>query len=253
MSTDHNFISITLADFKENQQGRLGDDQRILLRKKRMHSLIAGLGFVALLILVFLAIREKIENPDFGERGPFWLGIAIGLFWLWLLRNSWIQWRAIGIDLREGAVKGVTGRVRQELKLNPGIISSLKASVICEEFRFPVSQDTLSRFQGAQAYTIYYAPLSRVFLGATSAYSPGKNAAQEEIMVPSPPIDAEPLLLREQEILELMAQGMSNQQIADKLYLSINTIKMYTSQIYKKLDVRRRTEAVARARETGLL
>ena len=58
---------------------------------------------------------------------------------------------------------------------------------------------------------------------------------------------------RELSILRLMAAGLSNREIADELYLSVNTIKWYSSQIYGKLGVRRRTEAVDRAHELGIL
>lgn len=58
---------------------------------------------------------------------------------------------------------------------------------------------------------------------------------------------------RETEILKLIAQGFSNQKIADRLYLSINTIKTHTANLYDKLGVRSRTEAIARASEAGAL
>ena len=58
---------------------------------------------------------------------------------------------------------------------------------------------------------------------------------------------------REYEVLELMAQGLSNQEIADKLFVSLNTIKTHSSNLFTKLDARRRTQAVRRAKELGLL
>jgi two-component system, NarL family, response regulator LiaR len=58
---------------------------------------------------------------------------------------------------------------------------------------------------------------------------------------------------REYEVLELMAQGLSNQEIADKLFVSLNTIKTHSSSIFMKLDARRRTQAIHRAKEVGLL
>lgn len=63
----------------------------------------------------------------------------------------------------------------------------------------------------------------------------------------------EPLTEREQEVLELIAAGLSNQAVAEKLVLSTGTVKWYTSQIYQKLGVSSRTQAVAAAREKGLL
>lgn len=63
----------------------------------------------------------------------------------------------------------------------------------------------------------------------------------------------EPLSEREIEVLQLVAEGRSNQEIAAQLYLSLRTIKFHTSNIYGKLGVKNRTEAVARARDLGLL
>jgi DNA-binding CsgD family transcriptional regulator len=58
---------------------------------------------------------------------------------------------------------------------------------------------------------------------------------------------------REYEVLELMAQGLSNQEIADKLFVSLNTVKTHSSNLFVKLDARRRTQAIHRAKEIGLL
>ena len=63
----------------------------------------------------------------------------------------------------------------------------------------------------------------------------------------------EPLTERELEITRLLTVGLSNQEIADQLFLAIGTVKKYTSNIYGKLGVHSRTQAVARARELGLV
>jgi DNA-binding CsgD family transcriptional regulator/tetratricopeptide (TPR) repeat protein len=63
----------------------------------------------------------------------------------------------------------------------------------------------------------------------------------------------EPLSERELEVLRLLAEGLSNREIAQRLTLSLETIKWYNRQIYSKLDVRGRTQAAARARELDLL
>jgi LuxR family maltose regulon positive regulatory protein len=63
----------------------------------------------------------------------------------------------------------------------------------------------------------------------------------------------EPLTEREQEILRLIAAGRSNPEIAERLYLSLNTIKWHVKNLYGKLDVSSRIEAVAHAQELGLL
>ncbi|MEQ9307348.1 MAG: LuxR C-terminal-related transcriptional regulator, partial [Marinoscillum sp.] len=54
---------------------------------------------------------------------------------------------------------------------------------------------------------------------------------------------------REVEVLELLAQGFSNQEVADKLFVSLNTTKTHISNIYSKLNVKRRTQAIQKARD----
>jgi LuxR family maltose regulon positive regulatory protein len=63
----------------------------------------------------------------------------------------------------------------------------------------------------------------------------------------------EPLSQRELEVLQLIAHGLSNQEIGERLFLALDTVKGHNRRIYDKLQVQRRTEAVARARELGLL
>ena len=58
---------------------------------------------------------------------------------------------------------------------------------------------------------------------------------------------------RELEVLALVAQGLSNTEISEKLCISLSTVKGHNQQIFEKLRVNRRTEAVAKARELGLL
>lgn len=58
---------------------------------------------------------------------------------------------------------------------------------------------------------------------------------------------------RELEVLELMAQGLANQEIADKLFVSINTVKTHSSNLFSKLEVGRRTQAIKKAKGLGLI
>lgn len=67
----------------------------------------------------------------------------------------------------------------------------------------------------------------------------------------APTLDA--LTERELEILQLVAEGLSNAEIAERLILSLGTVKWYNGQIFDKLDVKNRTQAIARARELRLL
>jgi DNA-binding CsgD family transcriptional regulator len=58
---------------------------------------------------------------------------------------------------------------------------------------------------------------------------------------------------REYEVLELIAKGYSNQEIAEKLFISLNTVKTHSSNLFLKLEVKRRTQAVQKAKEMALI
>ena len=58
---------------------------------------------------------------------------------------------------------------------------------------------------------------------------------------------------REMEVLQLMAEGLSNQEIAERLFLSLATVKTHSSKLFEKLDVKRRTQAVEKARQLKLI
>ena len=86
--------------------------------------------------------------------------------------------------------------------------------------------------------------------------------ARPNVITVTKPAETEPnpqiiaklgLSARELEVLQLMAEGLSNQEIAARLYVSLNTIKTHTSRIFEKLDARRRTQAVEKARRLGLI
>jgi LuxR family transcriptional regulator, maltose regulon positive regulatory protein len=63
----------------------------------------------------------------------------------------------------------------------------------------------------------------------------------------------EPLSERELEVLQLIAEGLTNQEVATRLYLSQHTVKVHTRNIFAKLAVKNRTQAVARGNSMGIL
>ena len=94
--------------------------------------------------------------------------------------------------------------------------------------------------------------------GEESALSvtPTTNAARPDVTVaPAPPSAslAEPVSERELEVLGLIAAGYSNQEIADALVIALGTVKKHINNLYGKLAVNSRTQALARARDLGLL
>jgi LuxR family transcriptional regulator, maltose regulon positive regulatory protein len=80
-----------------------------------------------------------------------------------------------------------------------------------------------------------------------------RQTAKPSSPVPGLSSSVEKLSPRELEILRLIAQGLSNQEIGERLFLALDTVKGHNRRIFDKLQVQRRTEAVARAREMGLL
>lgn len=84
---------------------------------------------------------------------------------------------------------------------------------------------------------------------------------EKEIFIETPPkgeinqkeIDKLGLSKRELEVLSLMAIGLSNEEIAGKLFVSLNTVKTHSSNIFLKLDVKRRTQAVEKAKRLSII
>jgi LuxR family maltose regulon positive regulatory protein len=81
---------------------------------------------------------------------------------------------------------------------------------------------------------------------------PAQIPTQSKIVNPKSSI-VEPLTDRELEILRLVAEGHSNAEIGQRLFLALSTVKGHNLRIFNKLQVENRTEAVARARELGLI
>lgn len=117
-------------------------------------------------------------------------------------------------------------------------------------------------------YRFFVRDLSlEIFLGIIAALFTGlgiwvglRLTRKREVVIAAPDCkrnDAELQRLgiskREFEVLELIAQGLSNQEIAEKLFVSLNTVKTHSSNLFMKLEARRRTEAIRRAKELQLL
>jgi DNA-binding CsgD family transcriptional regulator len=131
------------------------------------------------------------------------------------------------------------------------------------EYRFLVMEHSVEIYGGLTAAT--FAVLG-IWLGL-KLNSRQQRVVVKEVMVPGPEVvvAGAPFVLderkrddlgitrREMEILELVARGMSNREIAGTLYVSENTVKTHCSRAFDKLGARRRTQAVQLGKELGLL
>jgi len=66
-------------------------------------------------------------------------------------------------------------------------------------------------------------------------------------------LDRLDLSKRELEVLQLMAKGLSNQEIAERLFVSLSTVKTHSTNLFEKLDVKRRTQAIEKAKRLSLI
>ena len=125
------------------------------------------------------------------------------------------------------------------------------------EFRFLVVEHSIE---------IYGGLIALIFAGVGIWLGLKLTKKQEVVVVKEVPVLAsQPFALneervkdlgitkRELEILELIARGMSNREIADKLFVSENTVKTHSSRLFDKLSAKRRTQAVQIAKEMGLI
>jgi LuxR family maltose regulon positive regulatory protein len=86
-----------------------------------------------------------------------------------------------------------------------------------------------------------------------AAFEAEKRKSDEKPDLPPHQPLIEPLSQRELKIMQLIAQGLSNREIGERLFLALDTVKGHNRKIFDKLQVQSRTEAIARARELGLL
>jgi DNA-binding CsgD family transcriptional regulator len=127
------------------------------------------------------------------------------------------------------------------------------------EYRYLVVEHSIEIYGGLTAAT--FAAFG-IWLGLRLTR---KQIVLKEVHVPVPVLTAQPFAVnskkleeleitpRELEILELIASGLSNREIAENLFVSENTVKTHSSRVFDKLGAKRRTQAVQLGKEFGLI
>lgn len=239
-------INLTDDDIAANRQGRLSYKQRHMVYLQRLGWIAGTTGLVGIVVRLMAVLLLKLQLPTFASRSELFIVIPLMLFWLWLLWRMPQRWRQTNLDLNAGHIAEIEGQVQTDIDFGLGWFRPVRYYIHVNNLSFRVPKTLQRLFNTGHTYRNYHTPHSHQFLGALLLVEELNNLGPLPNLV-------EPLTPREQEVLQLIAVGLTNRQIADQLSLSVNTIKMYTSQLYQKLGVNRRTEAVARARELNLL
>jgi DNA-binding NarL/FixJ family response regulator len=129
------------------------------------------------------------------------------------------------------------------------VLAVLVAILKAIEYRFLVKKFSVDIYLGAMALIFTMLGIWVATMIIQKRRGPEDNGVASEITSTA----GEILTDRECEVLQKMADGLSNQEIADSLFISIHTVKTHSSKIFEKLGVKRRTQAVVRAKKLGLL
>jgi DNA-binding CsgD family transcriptional regulator len=153
--------------------------------------------------------------------------------------------------------RGLAPRVKKTVILY-GILGGVLIAVLkAVEYRYLVLEHSLEIYGGIVA--LIFSALG-IWLGLKLTRT-RETIVVREVPVPVPTpfvrndsqLDRLGITPRELEILEEMAAGHSNREIAERLFVSENTVKTHAARLFDKLSARRRTQAVQRAKEAGLI
>jgi two-component system response regulator DesR len=179
-------------------------------------------------------------------------------FRLMLSQQEWVE-RCLSASSGEEAIK-LAARYRPHVALVDLFIGEESGAEICERLRAAQPAVRVLLFSGAGEIS---PPAARAAGASGFAYKdwPARKIASavravglgQNVFEHHEQPGALGLTERERSVLELMASGSTNPEIAAELHLSKHTVKEHTSSLYRKLGVRNRTEAVQRAQRLGLV
>lgn len=208
----------------------------------RMRRLMALGVFASALVLALSIVTIAILRPDLVFRTPLIAFLPLAALWLFLTRTALRDWQATWRDMTEGGVETVTGPARLRQDGRPGLLAGLRDRLLVGDRVFRIDAELAETIVPGRDVRVRYAPRSGALLSIA-----GTGAAVPE---PSPEIAAD-LTRREQKLLGLIAEGMTDKEIARRLNLSPATVRTYNSALYQKLGVTSRTQAIRIAKSDG--
>ncbi|MBN4061754.1 response regulator transcription factor [Bacteroidales bacterium AH-315-I05] len=127
-----------------------------------------------------------------------------------------------------------------------GLVGGLKFL----EYRFFIRDLSIEIYIGiiAAFFTVF-----GIWVGLKLINKKPTSTSNENFMLDETMLKKLGISKREHDVLELMATGLSNQEIADKLFVTVSTVKTHSSNLFLKLDVQRRTQAIKKAKELQLI
>jgi two-component system response regulator DesR len=179
-------------------------------------------------------------------------------FRLLFTQQPWVE-RCISARTGEEAL-ALTRRFEPHVALVDLFVGDESGADICEQLRSELLAPQVLFISGAGRISMAAARaagasgfVSKDWPSADIVQAVREVGAGATVFVPQPQASDLALTDRERQVLELMASGATNREIAGSLHLSPHTVKEHTSSLFRKLDVRNRTEAVQRAQRVGLL
>jgi DNA-binding NarL/FixJ family response regulator len=180
-------------------------------------------------------------------------------FRLMLTQQPWVE-RCVTAGSGDEAIE-LAARYRPHVAVVDLFIGEESGAEVCERLRAAEPATRVLLFSGAGEISPHAARAAgasgfahkdwpaRKIAGAIRLVGLGGTVFERQ----EQPAQALGLTERERSVLELMAAGSTNPEIAESLHLSKHTVKEHTSSVYRKLGVRNRTEAVQKAQRLGLL
>ena len=223
-----------------------------------------GVGVWCLFVLfaaVAFVIDRGLANSPWTWLAVLGIGVVAPIAFMWQINRvitAHEQSRRAVPGTREKE-KELLGALEERGELTPATAAMRTSLTVEEAAKMLEGLTTRGHLKvlnqdGVLAYTLFENEQRERSLGASSSVSlsaNGSSGATPGQVSPEPL--AEPLSERELEVLTLLASGRQNREVARDLFVSVGTVKTHTNNIYRKLGVHNRAEALARARTLKLI